>query len=128
MCVHVLSHVQLFLTPWTARLFWHFLGKNTGMGCHFLLQGIFLTQESNLCLLHLLHYQEGALPPHNLGSLPIQIKPVLTDQLQAVEPGTCLRHVCTWCMSLARHLTLLNLSSPIYKTMIIPASQGLLGD
>ena len=27
-------------------------GKNTGMGCYFLLQGIFLTQDSNLGLLH----------------------------------------------------------------------------
>ena len=26
---------------------WHFPGKNTGVGCHFLLQGIFLTQGSN---------------------------------------------------------------------------------
>ena len=31
---------------------WDSLGKNTGVGCHFLLQGIFLTQESNPCLLH----------------------------------------------------------------------------
>ena len=31
-----------------------FAGKNTGVGCHFLLQGIFLTQGLNLCLLHLL--------------------------------------------------------------------------
>ena len=29
-----------------------FSGKNTGMGCHFLLQGIFLTQGSNPHLLH----------------------------------------------------------------------------
>ena len=29
---------------------WGFLGKNTGVGCHFLLQGIFLTQGLNLCL------------------------------------------------------------------------------
>ena len=36
--------------------------KNTGMGCHFLLQGIFLTQGSNLCLLHLLYWQAGSLP------------------------------------------------------------------
>ena len=28
-----------------------FTGKNTGVGCHFLLQGIFLTQGSNLLLL-----------------------------------------------------------------------------
>ena len=27
-------------------------GKNTGVGCHFLLQAIFLTQGSNPCLLH----------------------------------------------------------------------------
>ena len=31
---------------------WDFLGKSAGVGCHFLLQGIFLTQESNLGLLH----------------------------------------------------------------------------
>ena len=31
------------------------------MGCHFLLQGIFLTQQSNLCLWGLLHWQEGSL-------------------------------------------------------------------
>ena len=31
---------------------WDFPGKNTGEGCYFLLQGIFLTQGSNPCLLH----------------------------------------------------------------------------
>ena len=51
-----LSHVQL-LQPhglWPARLLcpWDSPGKNTGMGCHFLLQGIFLTQELNPGLLH----------------------------------------------------------------------------
>ena len=30
---------------------WDFTGKNTGMGCLFLLQGILLTQGSNLYLL-----------------------------------------------------------------------------
>ena len=34
------------LCPWDSP------GKNTGVGCHFLLQGILLTQESNLGLLH----------------------------------------------------------------------------
>ena len=29
---------------------WDFPGKNTGVGCHFHFQGIFLTQGSNLCL------------------------------------------------------------------------------
>ena len=37
-------------------------GKNSGVGCHFLLQGIFLTLGSNLCLLCLLHWQVGSLP------------------------------------------------------------------
>ena len=44
------------MTPWTvsARLLcpWDSPGKNTGVGCHFLLQGIFPTQESNPGLLH----------------------------------------------------------------------------
>ena len=37
-------------------------GKNSGVGCHALLQGIFLTQESNLRLLHLLHWLKSSLP------------------------------------------------------------------
>ena len=44
---------------------WGFPGKNTGVGCHFLLQGIFLTQESNLYLLHWLVYP---LPLSHQGS------------------------------------------------------------
>ena len=41
---------------------WDSPGKNTGVGCHFLLQGIFLTQGSNPRLLCLLHWQMGSLP------------------------------------------------------------------
>ena len=61
-CAGVLSrfsHVQLFVTLWTvahqASLSMGFPGKNTGVGCHFLLQGVILTQGSNSCLLCLLH-------------------------------------------------------------------------
>ena len=36
-------------------------GKNTGVGCHVLLQGIFPTHEWNSHLLHLLHWQAGSL-------------------------------------------------------------------
>ena len=43
-----------------------FPGKNTGAGCHFLLQGIFLTQGLKPCLLHLLHWQAGSLLLHHL--------------------------------------------------------------
>ena len=45
-----------------------FLGKNTGVGSHFFLQGIFLTQGSNLRLLQLLHSQVDSLPLSHLGS------------------------------------------------------------
>ena len=54
--VKSLSCVWLFATPWTVppRLLhpWDFLGKSTGVGCHFLFQGIFPIQGSNLGLLH----------------------------------------------------------------------------
>ena len=45
-----------------APLPWDFPAKNTGMGCHFLLQGIFWTQGSNQGLLSLRHWQTGSLP------------------------------------------------------------------
>ena len=37
-------------------------GKNTGVGCHFLFQGIFPTWELNPHLLCLLYWQEDSLP------------------------------------------------------------------
>ena len=43
-----------------------FPGKNIGAGCHFLLQGIFLTQGSNPRLLRFLHWQADSLPPSHL--------------------------------------------------------------
>ena len=42
-------------------------GKNTGVGCHTLLQGIFPTQGSNPHLFCLLHWQGGSLPLAPLG-------------------------------------------------------------
>ena len=50
------------LCPWT------FPSNNTGVGCCFLLQGIFPTQGSNPHLLLLLHWEVNSLltaPPHN---------------------------------------------------------------
>ena len=37
-------------------------GKSTGVGCYFLLQGIFPTQGLKLHLLNLLHWQTDSLP------------------------------------------------------------------
>ena len=55
--VKSLSPVRLFATSWAVactRLLhpWDFLGKSTGVGCHFLLQGIFPSQGSNPGLPH----------------------------------------------------------------------------
>ena len=49
---------------WPASLLcpWDSPDKNTGVGCHFLLQGIFPTQRSNQRLLGLLHWQAASLP------------------------------------------------------------------
>ena len=75
------------MIPWAvacwAPLFMEFFSKNTGVGCHFLLQRIFPTQGSNLGLLHSrrslcqLSYQVQWLGLHNFtavaqGSVPGQ--------------------------------------------------------
>ena len=46
----------MLLCPWDPP------GKNSGMGCHALLQGIFLTQGLNPPLVCLLHWQAIFLP------------------------------------------------------------------
>ena len=68
-----LSCVWFFATPKTvahqALLSWDFPGKNTVLGIHFLLHGIFLAQGSNPHLLCLLHWQADSLWLGNLGRL-----------------------------------------------------------
>ena len=58
---HGLQLISL-LCPWNSP------SKNTGVGCHFIPQGIFLTQGSNPCLLH---WQADSLPLSHLGSPPL---------------------------------------------------------
>ena len=57
------------LIPWLLELdsstSVHFLGKNTRLSCHFLLQGIFPTHGLNL---RLLHWQVDSLPLSHQGS------------------------------------------------------------
>ena len=84
-CVHVYMVVSVMsssLQPYglkPARLLcpWGFPGKNTAVGCHTLLQGIFPTQRLNLSLT-LLCWQEGSLllvPPGKpwVSIAPLQI-------------------------------------------------------
>ena len=58
--------VRLFVTLWTvvrqAPLHEDSSGKNTGVGCHAFLLGIFLTQGSNPRILRLLYWQVSSLP------------------------------------------------------------------
>ena len=70
-CAQSLSCIQLFCNPADCSLpgsLVHgiFPGKNTRLGCHFLLQGIFPTQGSNPHLLYLLHWQVDSLPMSQL--------------------------------------------------------------
>ena len=66
-CMHACSVVSNSLQPHglqPTRLLcpWNLRGKKTGVGCHFLCQGIFLTQGSNMHLLYVLHQQVDSLP------------------------------------------------------------------
>ena len=82
---------RLFPTPWTVAhqvpLFMGFPSKNTGVGCHSLLQGVFPTQGSNLCLLH---WQVDSLPLSDWEALYLYIPfSFLPDHLKV----SC-RHWC----------------------------------
>ena len=60
LCMHVPKSCPTLCNPMDlepASLLcpWDFPGKNTGVGCHFLLQGLFPTQGLNLSLLHCGH-------------------------------------------------------------------------
>ena len=101
-CVWVLSQslslVWLSATPRTvARQAPLSTGKNTGAGCHALLQGISLTWWSNLHSLSLLHWQEDSLPLSHLGSSSscaaaaaksLQSCPTLCDPIDGSPPGS----------------------------------------
>ena len=81
-CAQLLSCVQLFATSQTVAHqtpLWGFPGKNTGVGCHFLLQGIFPTQGLKLRLLRLLHWQFNSLPLSHLES-PVSSRTTFSEQ------------------------------------------------
>ena len=62
-CAQSCQTLQRFgLQPARLRCPWDSPGKNSGVGCHFLLQGILPTQGSNPRLLHLLRRQVDYLP------------------------------------------------------------------
>ena len=101
------SLVWLFVNPCLtvyepARLLcpWDSPGKNTGMGCYALLQGIFPTQEWNPCLLCLLHWKAGSLPPKPSGRLimngPIQNRAFTFKWNYLLHFMTWFHHIHVW--------------------------------
>ena len=77
-CTQTLSRVRLLATPRTvarqAPLSWDSPGEDTGVGCHALHQGIFLTQGSNSRLLGLGHWQGDSLLQVPPGKRHVRIK------------------------------------------------------
>ena len=69
-------------------------GKNSGVGCHALLQGIFPIQGLNMSLLHLLHWHAGSLPLAPPGKPPVipqtSLKKLFSEYLldPTTIPGT----------------------------------------
>ena len=67
-------------------------GKDIGVGCHALLQGIFPTQGSNLCFFCLLHWQWGSLPLAPTGkpqvNFPRQANELLPHKVDDCCPGS----------------------------------------
>ena len=72
-CAYLVTSCLTFLQThgqYAARLLcpWNSPGRNTGVGCHALLQGNIPTQGSNPHLLCLLHQQADSLPAELQGS------------------------------------------------------------
>ena len=79
---------------------WNFPGKNIRVGCHFLLQGIFLTEESNPSLLRLLHWQVDSLPLKHLGN-PFLLQTLLTN-----SEMSCFQSESNWDCWIHQHCSL----------------------
>ena len=69
LCMHAKSHKSCLTlcnymdcSPTRLLCPWDSLGNNTGVGCHFLFQGIFLTQGLNPHHLCFLNWHAGSLP------------------------------------------------------------------
>ena len=127
-CAQLLSQVWLFATPWTGLLcLWNFPGKNIGVACHFLLQGIFLTQESNPYLWSLLHWQavfttEPPGKPHykmTANALYISASYILLNIIFP-ETNILLRSSCVLPFAYSSHLVLDDMTT---KTMSLRGSQ-----
>ena len=91
------------------------LGKNAGVGCHALFQGIFLTQGSNPHLLRLLHWQMGSLPLAPPGK-PQYVTPISSPP----HPQVCLANTSLFSVLVSlslfcRYIHLCHILDSMYK-------------
>ena len=108
----LLSHGLTLLRPHglqSTRLLcpWDSPGKNTGVGCHVLLQGIFPTQESNP---HLLHCKQILYPLSHLGS------PIYVQNNRNIQEFSTQSNIYSWLIfssaqNLSDHILILTLKT-----------------
>ena len=83
---------------------WNFPGKNTGVGCHFLLQGSSLTQGSKPGLLSLLHWQVDSLPLASPGNPQTGVNQTLKNGSNGkIRVMHCFCLVANSCPALRHH-------------------------
>ena len=120
-----LSCVRLFATPWTVAYqtplsLGFFPGKNTGMGCHFLLQEIFPTQRLNLGLAHCkqtlydLSYRES----RKAAAILLRNQTGFKSDFIISEIKMCLRLIFAWETLSRGHICILLKYKNRFKTAI----------
>jgi len=108
---------------------WDFPGKNTGAGCHILLQGIFLTQGLNP---RLLHWQLDSLPLSHLGSPSYFVTPTVNIfyNYGSVQSLSCVRLFATpWIAACQAFLSITNSQSSLKLMsieLVMPSSHLIL--
>ena len=116
--VYLPSRVWLFCDPMDCSLsgssVHDFPGKNTCMGCHSFLQGIFLTQGSNPCLLHWqadylsLSHQGSSIHLDNQEKSNTVHLDILTDSYVAKTTIWPMIYTLPFCSSCSKNTSLLH--------------------
>ena len=90
------SFVSDSLDPIDCSLPGSSLGKNTGVGCHSLPQGIIRTQGSNL---HFLYWQVDSLPLSHQGKVKVKVTqscPNLCNPMDCIVHGILQARILEW--------------------------------
>ena len=104
---HGVKPTRLF-SPWDSP------GKNTEVGCHFLLQGIFPTQGPNLGLPHCKQFLYHL---SHQGSL-VHFLPVKAQMSSSLISTECNLFLCRMCTTFLKYLSFSILRLSVYKTTL----------